>query len=90
LSASAGISPPTIEQSASYLQSWIQVLRGDKRLVVSAAASAQKAADLVLGTTFETAATPVQKIAASQERIDVPEQPENKPVDTAPFQLDLF
>lgn len=54
--AAAGISPPTIEQSASYLQSWISVLKGDKRLVVSAAGAAQKAADLMLGTTFDNAA----------------------------------
>ena len=53
--AAAGISPPTIEQSASYLQSWISVLKGDKRLVVSAAGAAQKAADLMLGTTFDNA-----------------------------------
>ncbi|PHQ33137.1 ArdC family protein [Rhodopirellula bahusiensis] len=90
LSASAGISPPTIEQSASYLQSWINVLRGDKRLVVTAAASAQKAADLVLGTTFETASTPTQKIAASQPRIDDSKQPVDKPADPTPTQLDLF
>ena len=90
LSASAGISPPTIEQSASYLQSWINVLRGDKRLVVTAAASAQKAADLVLGTTFETASTPTQKIAASQPRIDDLEQSVKKPADSASIQLDLF
>ncbi|EMI24074.1 ArdC family protein [Rhodopirellula europaea] len=90
LSASAGISPPTIEQSASYLQSWINVLRGDKRLVVTAAASAQKAADLVLGTTFETAATPTQKVAASQPRIDDSKQPVNRPADPTPTQLDLF
>ncbi|MCC9645192.1 ssDNA-binding domain-containing protein [Rhodopirellula sp. JC740] len=90
LSASAGISPPTIEQSASYLQSWINVLRGDKRLVVSAAASAQKATDLVLGNTFETVATPTQKIASSQQRIDDLEQSVNKPADPASIQLDLF
>lgn len=55
LSAAAGISPPTIEQSASYLQSWINVLKGDKRLVVSAASAAQKAADLILAD-FESVA----------------------------------
>ena len=51
LCAASGISPPTIEQSASYLQSWINVLKGDKRLVVNAASAAQKAADLILGNT---------------------------------------
>ena len=48
LCAASGISPPTIEQSASYLQSWINVLKGDKRLVVTAASAAQKATDLIL------------------------------------------
>lgn len=54
LSAAAGISEPTIEQSASYLQSWIKVLKGDKRLVVRAASSAQKAADLILSEGMDT------------------------------------
>ena len=45
-----GISPATIENSASYLAGWIERLRGDKRLVIAAAGQAQKAADLILGT----------------------------------------
>lgn len=40
LCAAAGISPPTIEQSAAYLQGWIDVLKGDRRLVVNAAGAA--------------------------------------------------
>ena len=60
LCAASGISPPTIEQSAAYMQGWIDVLKGDKRLVVNAAGAAQKAADLILGTTFnDTAEAPV-------------------------------
>lgn len=58
LCAASGISPPTIEQSASYLQSWINVLKGDKRLVVGAASAAQKAADRILGDDFNTASKP--------------------------------
>jgi len=50
LNASAGISVPTIEQSASYIEHWQKALKGDKRLVVSAAGAAQKAADWILGT----------------------------------------
>lgn len=49
LCAASGISPPTIEQSASYLQSWINILKGDKRMVVGAASAAQKSTDLILG-----------------------------------------
>ncbi|MEM6559994.1 MAG: ArdC-like ssDNA-binding domain-containing protein [Planctomycetota bacterium] len=45
-----GISPSTIENSASYLAGWIERLKGDKRLVIAAAGQAQKAADLILGT----------------------------------------
>ncbi|MEZ6061098.1 MAG: zincin-like metallopeptidase domain-containing protein [Planctomycetaceae bacterium] len=56
LCAAAGISPPTIEQSAAYINNWIGVLKGDKRLVVSAAGAAQKSADRILGTTFDEAA----------------------------------
>jgi antirestriction protein ArdC len=44
-----GIAPATIDNSASYLQSWINVLRGDSRLIVSASSAAQKAADYILG-----------------------------------------
>lgn len=52
LCAHAGISNETIEQSASYIDGWLSVLRKDKRMVVLAAAQAQKAADLILGRTF--------------------------------------
>jgi antirestriction protein ArdC len=44
----AGISPAVIQNSASYLQSWISRLRGDARLLISAASHAQKAADYIL------------------------------------------
>ncbi len=42
-----GISPATMSNSASYLQSWITRLRGDSKLLVSAASAAQKAADYI-------------------------------------------
>lgn len=44
-----GIENITIENSASYLQNWINALKGDKRLVVHAASAAQKAANYILG-----------------------------------------
>jgi antirestriction protein ArdC len=44
-----GIEPATIQNSASYLQSWIRVLKGDVKLIVQAASAAQKAADFILG-----------------------------------------
>lgn len=49
LCAVAGIWPAVTDNSAAYLQSWVRVLKGDKRLIVSAAGQAQRAADFVLG-----------------------------------------
>jgi antirestriction protein ArdC len=43
-----GIEKATIQNSAAYLQSWIKTLRGDKKLAITAAAQAQKAADYIL------------------------------------------
>ena len=43
-----GIVNATIQNSAAYLQHWVKVLRGDKRLAITAAAQAQKAADFIL------------------------------------------
>ena len=39
---------PIIDNSAAYIQGWLRKLRNDKRLVVFAAAQAQKAADFIL------------------------------------------
>lgn len=49
----AGINNSTIENSAAYVGSWLRKLKEDKRLIVQAAAQAQKAADYILGATFE-------------------------------------
>lgn len=46
----AGIESRTVSNSAAYIQSWLRVLKGDSRLVVVAAAQAQKAADYIRGT----------------------------------------
>lgn len=56
LAAAGGISPPTIEQSAAYIDNWKKALRGDAKLVITAAGAAQRAADHILGVTFEEAA----------------------------------
>lgn len=45
-----GIDGQTIEQSAAYVDGWRRVIRQDKKLVVHAAAQAQKAADYILKT----------------------------------------
>ena len=49
LSGVVGIENKTIKNSASYIQSWLGKLKEDKKLVVLAAAAAQKAADFILG-----------------------------------------
>jgi antirestriction protein ArdC/proteasome lid subunit RPN8/RPN11 len=43
-----GIENTTIEQSAGYIQSWLGKLKEDRKLVVHAAAQAQKACDFIL------------------------------------------
>ena len=45
----SGIAPSVIENQAAYLQGWINVLKGDKKLVIAAAGAAQRAADWILG-----------------------------------------
>ncbi len=44
-----GIEQATVENSAAYIQGWLKKLKGDHRLVVIAAAQAQKAADFIMG-----------------------------------------
>jgi antirestriction protein ArdC len=48
----AEIGERTIDNSAAYLNGWLEQLRQDKMLIVQAAAQAQKAADFILGRTF--------------------------------------
>ena len=55
LAASTGISPPTIEQSAAYIDNWRKKLRGDKKLIVQAAGAGQRATDHILGVTWDEA-----------------------------------
>ena len=44
----------TDRNTTAYLQNWISQLQQDNRLIVQVAANAQKAADLILGTAFES------------------------------------
>jgi len=55
LCAEARISPAVIDNQAAYVAGWLKKLRDDRRLVVHAAAQAQKAADYILGRSSETA-----------------------------------
>lgn len=51
--ATVGLDNSLIENSASYVQSWLSVLRSDKRAIVFAAARAQKATDYLLGINID-------------------------------------
>ena len=51
LCAEAGISPAVICNQAAYIQGWLAKIRSEERLVIMAAAQAQKAADFILNRT---------------------------------------
>jgi len=57
LAGHAGIVEQTLNNSAAYIQSWLQRLKEDPRLVVQAAAQAQKAADFILDRQHGESAT---------------------------------
>jgi antirestriction protein ArdC len=48
-------------KTTAYIQNWISQLQEDNRLIVQAAANAQKAVDSILGTTFESEAVTVER-----------------------------
>lgn len=48
LCGETGIAPQTLDNSAAYVASWLKVLKNDKKLIVTAAGQAQKAADYIL------------------------------------------
>jgi antirestriction protein ArdC len=54
LCGNAGIQPRAIDNQAAYLAGWLKTLKADKKLVISAASAAQKAADWVLGDRGQT------------------------------------
>ena len=53
LSGHVGIMERTLDNSAAYIQAWLERLKDDRRLIVQAAAQAQRAADFILGKTWE-------------------------------------
>lgn len=57
----AGIVERTITDSAAYIAGWLERLREDKRLIVQAAAQAQRAADYVLNRRHQTEESEVQQ-----------------------------
>jgi len=61
LCAMAGIADPTIQNSASYIHSWLRFLKSDPKALIVAGAQAQKASDFILG-------------AAGVEEVEAPAQ----------------
>ncbi|MBS1918269.1 MAG: DUF1738 domain-containing protein [Bacteroidetes bacterium] len=59
LCAISGIEQQTISNSAAYIQSWLAVLKNDKRLILKAATQAQAASDYILNTSKEEQRLPV-------------------------------
>jgi antirestriction protein ArdC len=53
LCADLALTPETREDHASYIASWLEVLKNDKRAIFSAAAHAQRAADYLTGLQSE-------------------------------------
>ena len=63
LCAAAGLAPSAIEQNAAYIAHWKQAIEADERLVVTAAAAGQRAADHVMGVSWEDAAGETEEAA---------------------------
>jgi antirestriction protein ArdC len=53
LSGIAGIQATQEDQTVAYIQGWLEALKKDPKLLIHAAAQAQKAADFILGVTHE-------------------------------------
>ena len=64
LCSTAGIEDPTIQNSASYIESWLKFLRSDPQALVIAGAQAQKAADFILGSAG------VEEVEAEAEQVE--------------------
>ncbi|RAK62610.1 ArdC family protein [Hymenobacter edaphi] len=78
----AGLDPSaTLENTAAYLQFWLEQLRGDKKLVVQAASRAQRAAELILGnaTPDETEPDPMRTPPAAAAEVVASEEAQPAP-----------
>jgi antirestriction protein ArdC len=56
VSAEAGILESVQDNSVSYVQTWASRLQNDPRMIIEAVGQAQKAADTILGVSFDAAA----------------------------------
>jgi antirestriction protein ArdC len=59
-----GISPATVDNSAAYLKNWLARLRGDSKLIFTAASAAQRAADYLRGITPKSAGEVAELVEA--------------------------
>jgi antirestriction protein ArdC len=64
LAGHSGIEQVTLTNNAAYLASWIKTLEGDARLVIHAAAAAQRAVDFILNRQPEIAQDGAYVLAA--------------------------
>ena len=62
LCADLGITPETRDDHAAYIQSWLRVLKDDKRAIFTAASHAQKAADFLHGLQPNAATAPAEDL----------------------------
>jgi antirestriction protein ArdC len=65
LCARAGIAPAIVEDSAAYLANWLKKLREDKKLLITAASAAQRAADFIAPDEIETEETEAEETVES-------------------------
>jgi len=64
LCAHCGIANQAFDQSASYINGWLEVFRKDTKILLEASGAAQKAADYILNRSFEAEEQAEEKIAA--------------------------
>jgi len=80
LCAELGLTPEVREDHAAYIQSWLQVLKNDKKAIFTAASQAQKATDYLLGLQPQPGPDPEPEAEGS------PPAPEPEPApDAAPI-----
>lgn len=75
LSGHCAIEATTIDQSASYIQNWLDRLKDDRKLVVHAAAQAQKACDFILGEQIAEEEAPIPEPAKEPPAMALNEAP---------------
>lgn len=76
----AGIETNTIENSASYIKSWMKSIKEDVRLLVMAGGQAQRASDYILGVKWDNDDTKVEKPAKPKKSVVAKPKKEKKDV----------